>query len=270
MGLLVVSAPFIVGAALLLLLAISFAIDGLGYVRAAWRAEGQARTLAVLGAAGDLGAAVLLLLTHQLSHTWVVSIAASLRMAGIAWTMAVTPILSPEDARQTVLDDLGLADYPDAVALAAAVAAEETARVSSDRRWTLAFLVRPLRHPQRANSRETARCWGSRVAGHRRASATWRSAILFTLVVVVPIVVSAPHVDTLAGAARLALVSLGWRAPRRGLASHCRKPLAALPASESGMRLREARSSVPAALWRSLSTACRSPPSSQRRFRSGA
>jgi hypothetical protein len=73
-------------------------------------------TLAVL-AAGNLGVAVLLLATRQQSVTWVVSIAAALRMAGIAWTMAVTPVQRPEDASRTVIDDLGLADQPGAIAL---------------------------------------------------------------------------------------------------------------------------------------------------------
>jgi uncharacterized membrane protein HdeD (DUF308 family)/3',5'-cyclic AMP phosphodiesterase CpdA len=250
MGLVVVSAPFLVGTALLLLLAISFAVDGLGYVRVAWRARGEARTFAVLGAAGDLGAAVLLLLTSRLSLTWVVSVAAALRMAGVAWTMAVTPVLSPEDARQTVLDDLGLADRPDAVALAAAVATEETARAPSDRRWTLAFLVSLFAiHSARIQGDGTLLGLASPAIA---VIGDMALAILFTLVVIVPIVVSART-----STRWLERLVWRWYLSAGSSAAHWRHTLASIWLRyrlRIGMRLREAQYSVPAALWRSLST----------------
>ena len=250
MGLLVVSAPFLVGTALLILLALSFAIDGLGYVRTAWRTEGRSRTLAMLGAGGDLGAAVLLLVTHQLSLTWVVSVAAALRMAGIAWTMSVTPVLSPEDAKQTVLDDLGLAERPEAVALAAAVAAEETARVPSERRWTIAFLVSLFAiHSARIQEDGTLLGFTSPAIAVMGDMAL---AVLFTLVIVVPVVVS---VRT--STRWLERLVWNWYLQPGSTAARWRHRLAALWLRfrlRIGMRLREARYSVPAALWRSLAT----------------
>ncbi len=250
MGLLIVSTPFLVGTALLLLLALSFAMDGLGYMRTAWRSEGRARAFAALGAAGDLGAAVLLLLTGQLSLTWVVSLAAALRMAGIAWTMAVTPALAPEDAKNTVLDDLGLADRPGAAALAARVAEEEVARVPSDRRWTIAFLV-SLFAIHAARIQEDGTLLG--LASPAIAVVGDMSlAILFTLVVIVPVVLSARS-----STRWLERLVWQWYLAADNAATGWRHRLAALWLRyrlRIGMRLREAQYSVPAALWRSLAT----------------
>src|SRR4029450_12186781 len=64
-----------------------------------------------------------------------------LRLFGIAWAMATTPVHTTADAAGTVIDDLGVADRPEAVELAAQITAEERVRSSSDRRWTIAFLV---------------------------------------------------------------------------------------------------------------------------------
>src|SRR4029078_8522127 len=58
MGLLVISAVSSAEAALVLLLALTFAADGLGYVGAARRSAGRPRRLAWLGAAGRLSRGV--------------------------------------------------------------------------------------------------------------------------------------------------------------------------------------------------------------------
>jgi uncharacterized membrane protein HdeD (DUF308 family) len=250
MALFIISAPFLAGAALVLFLALSFALDGLGYARTAWRSEGRPRTLAALAAAGNLGVAVLLVATQKLSVTWVVSIAAALRMAGIAWTMAVTPVLAPEDASRTVIDDLGLADQPGAVALSEQVTREEIARIPSDRRWTIAFLVSLFAvHVARIQGDGTLLGLASPAIA---LIGDMSLAVLFTLVVVIPIVVSirtsTRWLEHLVWKWYLAAgeSSANWRF---------------LPAAwwlryrlRIGMRLREVQYSVPAALWRSLAT----------------
>src|SRR5262249_59574469 len=58
-----------------------------------------------------------------------------------ARAMARRPVHTSEDAAGTVMDDLGLGDHPEAAGLAAEIAAEERIRSSSDRRWTIAFLI---------------------------------------------------------------------------------------------------------------------------------
>ncbi len=245
----------------------SFALDGFGYIGTAWRTEGRPRALAgTLSATGDLGASLLLLLTRQLSITWVVAVAAALRLAGIAWTMAVTPVLAPEDAKRTVLDDLGLADRPGAATLAAEVAAEERVRSASDRRWTIAFLVSLF-------AIHTARIQGDGTLLGLASPAIavlgdMSLAVLFTLVVIIPVVLSI-RTSTRWLEHRVWHWYLsaddavtGWR--YRPAAWWLRYRL------RIGMRLREARYSVPAALWRAWPPGCQSPRSSPRRFPSGA
>jgi uncharacterized membrane protein HdeD (DUF308 family) len=142
MALAVINAPFLAGTAIVLVLAGSFVLDAVGYARTAWSAaERRARRLAILAAIGDVGAAVLLLAARRVSVTWLVAAACSLRAFGIAWTMATSLTLTAEDASRTVMDDLGLAEHPEAAALQAEIESEEAARTSSDRRWVFAFII---------------------------------------------------------------------------------------------------------------------------------
>src|SRR6188474_754218 len=141
MGLLVLAAPDSSIRALVVILAVTFASDGVGYASAAARSAGRRRTLAWLQAGGDFAAALALLLFRAAADEWVFAAAAALRLFGIAWAMAVTPVHGAEDAAGTVVDDLGLGDHPEASELAARVAFEEKVRASSDRRWTIAFLI---------------------------------------------------------------------------------------------------------------------------------
>ena len=76
-----------------------------------------------------------------LGLTWVVAIAGALRIFGIAWSIMVAPVYSSADADETVVSELGLADQPEAVAIAAEVEAAERTRAPIDRGWTLAFVA---------------------------------------------------------------------------------------------------------------------------------
>jgi len=144
MALLVINAPFLAGAAIVLLIAGSFGIDAVGYAVATWRAT-TTRTRVLLGLAtlGDLIVLALLLALRHRSATWLVTIASTVRLLGIAWTMAVTPVHTVDDASQTVFDDLDLerGDHPEANALRDEVAAEEATRGASDLRWILTFVL---------------------------------------------------------------------------------------------------------------------------------
>jgi len=142
MGLMVMSASGFAGGALVLLLAITFVVDGLGYVGAARRSVGRPRLLAWLAAAADLGVAVALVVALQwISETWAVAVAAALRLLGIAWAMAVTPVHTTGDAAETVIDDLGLSDLPEAAHLLAQITLEEKVRSRADRGWVAAFII---------------------------------------------------------------------------------------------------------------------------------
>jgi uncharacterized membrane protein HdeD (DUF308 family) len=250
MALLVISSPFLAGTALVLFLALSFAIDGLGHLATAWRSDGRHRTLAALAASGNVAVSLLLIGTRQLSVTWVVTVAAALRMGGIAWTMAVTPVLAPDDASRTVIDDLGLEEQPGAVALATQVAESEAARAPSDRRWTVAFLA-SLFAIHAARIRTDGTLLGL-LSPAIALIGDMCLAVLFGLAVIAPVVLSAQR-------ATRWLERLVWRrylaAGESGAGWRYRLGTAWLRYRlRIAVRLREARYSVPAALHRSMAT----------------
>jgi len=248
MGLLVLSTPSSSIPAVVLLLAAAFAVEGLVYVLGARRTDGRLRQLGWFAAAGDLGAAAALLILRNAADTWVVAGAVALRLFGIAWAMIVTPVHTAEDAGGTVLDDLGLADRPEAVELLAGVTFEERVRASSDRRWTLAFLVTLFAiHSARL---ETDGSLLGYAAPAISVVGDIVLALLFAFVVVAPLAVSLRT-------STLWLERVVWRwylsvAPAGGgvRAWLARKWLRYR--LRMGVQLREARFSMTAALWRSL------------------
>ena len=248
MAALVISAPFIAGGALIIFLSVSFLLDGIGALSTGWREiERRERLLAGLSGVADLAAAVILLATRHVSVTWLVSIASALRAFGTAWSMAVTPIHAVDDASRTVVDDLGIGDQPEAATLQARIAAEEKARAPSDRRATLGFIATLFAiHIARMAPDGTLLGF---VAPGVAVLGDMLLAILFALVIVVPVVLSVrmstrwverrvwqwylPGDTEHKWLHRIAEVWLGYRL-------------------RIGMRLREARYSIPNALMRSL------------------
>src|SRR5262245_16976690 len=141
MALLVINAPFIAGTALVLFLAASFGLDAIGHGRALLRAtEPRARLFSGLAGLGDAAVAVLLLVAQSISPTWLIAVAAALRCFGIAWTMATAAVYDADDAARTVVDDLDL-EETEAAALRGQLIEEEKARAPADLRWTLAFVA---------------------------------------------------------------------------------------------------------------------------------
>ena len=248
MGLLVFSTPSSSIPAVVLLLAAAFALEGLLYVLSARRAAGHQRELGWLAAAADLGAAAALLMLRTAAGTWIVAGAVALRLFGIAWAMIVTPVHTAEDAGGTVLDDLGLADRPEAIELLGEVTFEERVRASSDRRWTVAFLVTLFAiHSARLETDGTLLGYASPAIA---VVGDIVLAFLFAFVIVAPLAVSL-RTSTLwlerviwrwylsvgpKGGGIRALVAKAWLRYRLRM----------------GIQLREARFSMPAALWRSL------------------
>jgi uncharacterized membrane protein HdeD (DUF308 family) len=141
MALLLINAPYLAGAAIILLLAAAFGIDAAGSAIAAWRATtARTRRLSGLAAIGNL--VVLGLLLTLRNSAWVVTLVSAVRMLGVAWTMAVTPVHTAGDAARTAFDELELGDDPEANALRDEVAAEEAAvRGPGARRIILSYLL---------------------------------------------------------------------------------------------------------------------------------
>ena len=141
MALLVINAPFLAAAAILLLLAGSFGIDAVGYVAAAWRATTtRGRALAALAALGNLVVVVLLIaMRHETGH-----------LARGARLGPPHPRRRLDDGRHARQHDRrcerdGIrrpraGDHPEANGLRDEIAAEEAARGSTDRGVILSFV----------------------------------------------------------------------------------------------------------------------------------
>jgi uncharacterized membrane protein HdeD (DUF308 family) len=248
MGLLVFSAPYFGGRALVLLLSITFAVDGAVSVAAAWRTEGRHRRLAGLAAVADLLAAAGLFALRRISDTWLVAVAAALRLFGIAWTMAVTPVRTTEDAAGTVIDDLGLSEHPEAGGLLAQMAAEEGARASADRGWTVTLvLVLSAIHLARLEPDGTLLGYATPAVA---VVGDMALAVLFGFVFAAPAALSAR-----ASTRWLERRVWRWYLSASPDAQRLRHRVAAAWLRfrlRMALRLREARYSIPAALWRSL------------------
>jgi uncharacterized membrane protein HdeD (DUF308 family) len=248
MGLLVLVAPDEAAPAVALLLAITYGLDGLDYVRTARRAAGRQRTLSWISAAADFMTAAALLALRHSADTEVIAVAAALRLFGSAWAMAVTPVHTAEDAAGTVLDDLDLGDRPEATALAARITEEEAARAPAHRRWTIAFLVTLFAiHNARLQGDGT-------LLGYAAPAIALIGdcvlALMFSFLVLVPFALSLRtstrwiertvwqwYLSPGARRARARRAAAGW-----WLAYRLR----------IAVRLRAARFSIPSALWQSL------------------
>ena len=245
MALFLINAPFLAAAALIVLLAGSFAIDAIGGVAAMWRATtSTARARAGVGALVDV--AVVLGLVFLRQGPWVVAIAAALRLFSTAWTMATTRVYTPGDGRETVFDTLDIGDHAEAAALADEVAAEEATRTSGERRLILSFIVILF-----AIHIARMRADGSLVGFIAPAVAVIGDMVLASLVVLAGLI---PAAVTFRGATRW----IERRVWRWYLVPGRPKFFSAIARwwlklrLRIGMRLREARYSVPAALKRSL------------------
>jgi uncharacterized membrane protein HdeD (DUF308 family) len=141
-ALFLINAPLVAARALRLLVAGWFAVDAVRYAVAAVRAPNRReRWLAVIAALGNATVVLLLLLARGWVLSWAVAIAGALRIFGIAWNIMVAPVYTQSAADETVVSELGLSDEPRAVAMAAEVEEAERGRSRADLSWTLAFII---------------------------------------------------------------------------------------------------------------------------------
>ena len=246
MGLMVVLMPS--HDALAVFLAIAFAADGAGYLAAMRRSAGRLRLLSGVAAAADFVTAIALIALPLAADVWGVAVAAALRLFGIAWAMAVTPVHGVEDAVGTALDDIGLTDHPGAAELLTRVTVEERVRTAADRRWTVAFLVTLFAiHSARIEPDGTLLGY---VAPAVAVVGDMTLALLFAFLVIAPLSVSR-------------LTSVRWlegRIWRWYLATEASGPDLKHRVARAwlgyrlrlAVRLRAARFSIPSALWQSL------------------
>ena len=141
-ALLLINAPLIASAALLIGMAAFFLVDAARYAVAVLRPpDSSSRALAALAVAGNLGVALLLVAGRDWAVAWTLAVSVALRIFGTAWNMAVSPVHTAADAEESVVAELGIPDSPRAAALIADVEAGERARAPVDRGWIVAFVA---------------------------------------------------------------------------------------------------------------------------------
>ena len=144
MGLLVLSAPALVGSGLVLLLAVSFLIDGLRQLGRVRDRDG----VEVRRTAGPRWPRPatwpppppLRALEHA-AATWVVALAGAARILGAGWNMVTAPVHSLGDTYETIGEALGLPDDPAVREAGQRLLDEERQRRPVDRGWIYAFLA---------------------------------------------------------------------------------------------------------------------------------
>ena len=143
MGILLINAPWVAGAALILLLAGWFALDAVRHFAGAVRnlRTGIPVWAFLLPALGNLAVAIALLALSKRGGVWAIAIAGALRILGTAWNIMSAPVFSAADSGRTVLDDLALPDRAELVELGGRIEAEEGRRAPVDREWVAAFVA---------------------------------------------------------------------------------------------------------------------------------
>ena len=141
-ALFLINAPYLAGAAVLTGMAGFFLVDAARYGLSAWReTERRSRGLAVLAMLGNLAVALVLVVAREWATSWMVAVAAALRIFGTAWNIAVSPVHTAADAEESVVAELGFSDNARVVAMSAEIEASEKARASIDRGWILSFIA---------------------------------------------------------------------------------------------------------------------------------
>ena len=131
----------VAAAALRLVVAGWFAVDAVRYAFDSFAAASGTNVDGALAALANVAVVLLILLARGWLATWVVAVAGALRIFGITWNIIVAPVYTTAEADETIVAELGLADQPEAAAMAAEVEAAERTRAPIDRAWTLSFIV---------------------------------------------------------------------------------------------------------------------------------
>jgi len=145
MGILLVNAPWVAGATLILLLAGWFALDAVRHLAGAVR---NLRTdipvwAFVLPGLGNLAVAIALVVLGEPGAAWAIAIAGALRILGTAWNIMSAPAFAAADSNRTVLDDLALPDRVELVDLGNRIEVEEARRAPASR-WTTGSPAPPM------------------------------------------------------------------------------------------------------------------------------
>ncbi len=129
--------------ALALLVIVPFVLDSIRRGTAAVRqaVEGRPFLQEAAAAAGNLAAAIVVFLIGRHAVSWIVGVAAGVRLIAVTINIWTTPVQVGREADESVIADIGL-DRPDRLAeTGARLQNEEIVRVPSDHGWIAAFIA---------------------------------------------------------------------------------------------------------------------------------
>ncbi len=129
--------------ALAIFVAVPFALDALRHASAAARQAfaGKPFLHAVASALGNLAAVFGVLLLGRYASSWIMGVAAAVRLVTVTINITTGASYSEHDVEQTVISDIGL-DRPERLAeTAARFEADELNRVHADRDWIVALVA---------------------------------------------------------------------------------------------------------------------------------
>ena len=142
-GSLLVNAPTMIATALIILIAISFFIDGIRYGVEAFKSfrSKSGYVFELLAMAGNFAIIAIILLTKKSGSDWTIAIAGAWRIFGTAIDIFHAKEGRSETSGEDVIESLGLPHTPSVRTAVNEIRTEETNSYSSDAKWIITFLI---------------------------------------------------------------------------------------------------------------------------------
>jgi hypothetical protein len=143
LAIVLLSTAWLAVTALAIFIAVPFALDAVRRTVAAGRrlVAGDRFVADVGGALANLGAVVVILLLGRFAESWIVAVAAGIRLLTIAGNVSSAPIHDADETDETVIADIGLADPDRLAGTGTRLQAEEMERGGADRDWILSLVA---------------------------------------------------------------------------------------------------------------------------------
>jgi uncharacterized membrane protein HdeD (DUF308 family) len=142
MGALLVHAVYLVENAMLVFFVLLLILDATRWLVIMARMKKQKTSLRRIQVffAGDILVLAAMVLLHDRGIQWMLSIAAAMRIFGMAIDILVSPMGQLSAVGEDVVSSLGLPDHPEVRSIASRIEEEESVRAPIDRGWIIAFL----------------------------------------------------------------------------------------------------------------------------------
>ena len=143
LALVVLNAAWLAATALAMFIAVPFALDAMRRARTAARqmAEGRPFLPELAAAFGNLAAVIAVLVVSRYAFHWLIGVAAGIRLFSVTGTLTAVPAYSADDADESVIADIGLADPERLAETGARLQASEQNRAAADRGWIATLLA---------------------------------------------------------------------------------------------------------------------------------